>query len=447
MKNHNTDLEENEKVIDRDGGQDSFHWNPYADQPHNIAPKRDRFWHHFKFAASYLGLVRSNLYKALPVLVRYRRYKKNLFRVPAPLKKPFAVSVSPPLAGQEKPIIQALLELGISQSLVRIPSWESEKLPEYQQFLDLLHRQGIETGTALLQRREDVLQASRWERFVDQVFSRLEGGKCSFFEIGHAWNRTKWGVWDHKEYMQLAHAAFSTAEKYQVKLVGPAVIDFEFHLYPQILRLFPFDKISSLLYVDRVGAPENKQFGWDTPKKAALLRAIVDKCARSDKKIWITEVNWPLQGTGKYSPAAGKPNVSEEEQANFLVRYCVLVLATGFIERIYWWQLVAPGYGLIDTRENKWRKRPAFFAMKTMVSILEGAIFEGRFAHPEAEVFVFCKGKDVFAVGWTRGKAVEYVFPEKIAKILDREGQKISVTGNKVSLDASPKYIFLQVSA
>jgi hypothetical protein len=37
--------------------------------------------------------------------------------------------------------------------------------------------------------------------------------------------------------------------------------------------------------------------------------------ARGRAGLWITEVNWPLAGTGAFSPAAGKPNVGEDEQA------------------------------------------------------------------------------------------------------------------------------------
>ena len=106
------------------------------------------------------------------------------------------------------------------------------------------------------------------------------------------------------------------------------------HLYPAILPRIPFNVFSSLLYVDRMGAPENRQFGWDLQRKASLLKAVVDTCGMGKKPLRITEMNWPLKGTGKYSPVSGKPNVSEEDQADYLVRYYVLSLASGFIRRI-----------------------------------------------------------------------------------------------------------------
>ena len=350
-----------------------FEWNPYADQPHNVAPKKERFWYHFRFAPGYFSLLLSNVRKALPVLARYRKYKKSMYETPSLLHHPFGVSVSPHSQRNEE-VLNTLKQLGVQQALIRIPSWEKENLNFYERFIGQVKEGGFDIILSLLQRREDVRNPKTWERYLDDVFSRFRSFG-SFFEIGHAWNRTKWGVWDYREYLRLAEPSVSLAKKHDVKLIGPAVIDFEFHLYPIVLKKIAFDKITSLLYVDRAGAPENTQFGWDASKKVALLRAVVDSCLEEKRDIWITEMNWPISGTGKYSPAVGKMNVTEEEQANYLVRYFVLCLSTGFIDRIYWWQLVAPGYGLIDNRPKDWRKRPSFFAMKALVERLEGSLF------------------------------------------------------------------------
>ncbi len=419
-----------------------FRWNPYTDQPHNIAPRKERFWHHFKHAGSYVSLVLSNLRKARPVLNVYRQYRKKMYREHVSIESPFALSVSPSDERNEE-VIEELKELGICKSLVRIPSWEKEKLEVFEKFFERLTENKIELTIALLQQRDDLLYPFRWKNFLEDVMSRF-AQFSSFFEIGHAWNRTKWGVWDYKEYLKLANPAVSLAEKYDVKLVGPAVIDFEFHLYPPVLKNIPFDKVSSLLYVDRMGAPENTQYGWDMPRKVALLKAIIDGSSRAKRDLWITEMNWPLKDTGKYSPASGKPNVSEEEQANFLVRYFILCTASGFVERIYWWQLVAPGYGLIDSRGSEWRKRPGFYAMKTLVSQLERSSFTGKVQHPHAEIFSFHKGGLKFVVCWTKGPVVDYSFSDRVIRVLSRDGKEISANSGRVKIEPSPKYVFLE---
>ena len=419
-----------------------FRWNVYADQPHNVALKKDRLRYHLKHTASYFGFLASNIRRAVPILSRYREYRKKMYAEPVKIESPVALSVSPSEERAEE-VLELLKETGVRKTLVRIPSWERGKLDVFEKFFKLLPKYDIELTIALLQQRNDVFNPSRWQQFLEEVFSRF-GRTASFFEVGHAWNRTKWGVWSYREYLKLALPAVSLAEKYNVKLVGPAVIDFEFHLYPPVLNAIPFSKVSSLLYVDRMGAPENLQYGWDTSRKIALLKAVVDGSCGRKRDLWITEVNWPLKVAGKYSPASGKPNVSEEEQANYLVRYFILCLASGLVERIYWWQLVAPGYGLIDSRKKEWRKRPSFYALKAMVSLLEGSTFTGIIPHPEALIFSFCKGKNNFVVCWTKGAPGEYVFPRRITGMLSRDGEEIPFKDDRIKIDGCPKYVFIE---
>lgn len=428
--------------------KETFRWNRYADQPHNVAPKKERLRHHFKHTGSYFSLLFSNLGKLAPGLRSYRKYRKFQYREKVRIADPFAVGVSP-LGNRNEEVVALLEEIGVKKTLVRIASWEKGHFEKIEILLDLLEERGIDIIFAVLQQRDDVLNPDQWEAFLDEAFSRFH--KFSpYFEIGHAWNRTKWGVWDYTEYLRLAERSVSLAEKHNVKLVGPAVIDFEFHLYPPILKKVPFDIASSLLYVDRMGAPETKQAGWDTSKKLALLRATVDVCLE-DRPLWITEVNWPLKGTGKYSPASGKPNVTEEEQADYLVRYYVLCLATGFVERIYWWQLLAPGYGLIDSRDEPRRKRPSFFAFKTIVSFLRDSEFQGTISNPMAEIFVFHREGACFVVIWAKDKshwgkslALDSFLPGQVDRVVGRGGEDIPVQDGQIEINGSPKYVFYE---
>jgi hypothetical protein len=417
-----------------------FAWNEFADQPHNVAPRRERLRHHLKHAGSYFGLTAANSALALPVLRRYRQHMKLMHRRPVELGTPFAVSCSPAGTRSEE-VVEALKTAGIRQTLVRIPSWEKGELARYEAFIRLIRREGIEVVAALLQRRDDVLDPASWTGFLDDVFSSFSS-LCSHFEVGHAWNRTKWGVWDHREYIKLARAAVPLAEKHSVRLAGPAVIDFEFHLYAPTLRAVAFDRVTSLLYVDRTGAPENAQFGWTTAKKIALWRAIVDASYKEPKGCWITETNWPLEGAGEYSPAPGKPCVTEEEQANYLVRYFIICLASGLIERVYWWQLAAPGYGLIDNRSREWRKRPGYFALRQMAGLLEDSRFEGKERDAGAEIFRFRKGSRPFAVCWTRRGTADHEFSPAPRRIIGRDGEERPAGSARVRIEERPQYVF-----
>ena len=426
--------------------KETFRWNPYADQPHNVAPKKERLRFHIKHAGSYFPLLFSNLRKLAPGLSLYRKYRKFQYKEKVRITDPFGIAVSP-LENRNEEVVALLEETGAAKTLVRIASWEKDRFEKIEALLELLKEREIDIIFAVLQQRDDVLYPDKWEAFLEAVFSRFR--KFSpYFEIGHAWNRTKWGVWDYTEYLSLAERAVTLAEKHNAKLLGPAVIDFEFHLYLPVFEKVPFDVASSLLYVDRMGAPETKQAGWDTSKKLALLRAAVDVCLE-ERPLWITEFNWPLKGTGKYSPASGKPNVTEEEQADYLVRYYVLCLATGYVERIYWWQLLAPGYGLIDSREEMWRKRPSFFAFKTMVSMLRDSEFQGTISDPIAEIFVFYREGESFVVIWTKDKvnwdkslALKNLLPGQVDRVVGRDGEEIPVQGGQIEINGSPKYVF-----
>jgi hypothetical protein len=418
-----------------------FEWNEFADQPHNVAPRSERTRHHIKHWPTYFSLAAADLVYGLPGLWLYRGYRKAMHRKPVVITPDmFAVSISPE-SGRNEEVLELLRETGVRQTLVRIPSWEKDKLDSYERFAGLIRSRDFGLTAALLQRREDVFRAEAWSAFLEDVFRRFRPF-CSFYEIGHAWNRTKWGVWDYTEYLRLARPAAALAGKYGAKLVGPAVIDFEFHLYPPILRAVSFDKISSLLYVDRVGAPENAQFGWTTAMKIALFKAVADSSARRPCDCWITEVNWPLKNAGRYSPASGRPNVTEEEQADYLVRYYVICLASGLIERVYWWQLIAPGYGLIDSRDDPWRRRPAYFALKTMVRQLAGSVFIGKVKDIAGEIYLFRKAAEDFAVCWTNVAPLEHEFSKPVRKVLSRDGRESESSNNRVKIEGSPKYVF-----
>jgi hypothetical protein len=465
-----------------------FEWNPLADQPHNVAPRSERFRHHLRHVGSYFEIAGANLRRLVPGLRRYRYTMKHLYREPVAIPPgAFGCGVSPApgsvpglapaVSGSGEAGDASVLDLfgatGAFRALVRVASWERETgiLAAREAFVRALRARGVDVVLALLQRRADVLDPGSWRAFLEEVFGRF-APLASAFEIGHAWNRTKWGVWDHREYLHLAEPAFELAPRFGAKLAGPAVIDFEFHLYPVTLPRLPFDAVTSLLYVDRMGAPENGQFGWTATMKLALLKAAIDTTARpgAGRGLWITEVNWPLAGTGAFSPASGKPNVSEDKQADFLVRYYVLCLASGLAERVYWWQLVAPGYGLVDNRESPWRRRPAFRAFAALRARLEGSVFEGRGAGPDdlvgggagrggtargdaprvsgVEVFRFRKDGCAFAICWAPGGGpVELAFAAPVAAVLDREGREIpsaSVAPQKISIDGSPKYVLFK---
>jgi len=192
--------------------------------------------------------------------------------------------------------------------------------------------------------------------------------------VGNAINRAKWGFYSVSEYLdfyQVFQAARDNCAP-SIKLCGPAIIDFEYHQTARALfntRTIKFDQVSALLYVDRCGHPMNRQLGFfDTTRKIQLLHSLAALSLKVvNPKLIITEVNWPLKGTAPHAPTSETECVSEQEYENYMVAYHQMALATQMVETVYWHQLMAPGYGLVDTRDGRLQTREAFGRYQRMV--------------------------------------------------------------------------------
>jgi hypothetical protein len=185
--------------------------------------------------------------------------------------------------------------------------------------------------------------------------------------------------------------------------------------------------------------------GLDTVDKVTLLRAIAEIGCNSSDRCWITEVNWPLW-EGPHSPAGKTVSVGEEAQANYLTRYYLLALGTGLVERVYWWRLIARGYGLV-TPENdgSLRRRPAWSALRTLISQLEGAEFQGPSGTMDG-VFLYHFSRDDgdVVVGWSLEPEAKATLPRPAVEVVGRDGQSLPMTGDvEVKLGPAPIYFRL----
>ncbi len=289
-----------------------------------------------------------------------------------------------------------------------------------------LHARGNAVAIALVQDREAVRNANSWREMVLFAVEKTRDF-ADFYEVGHATNRSKWGVWDFADYAKLLAPAIEAKKAFPgIRLTGPACIDFDLHNLPGLLSLVPpgtFSALSQHLYVDRRGAPENFQGKFDLVGKCAVHRAVAKTYGFAEEKIIISEVNWPLKGVETYSPCAAffcepgaptasPPNVSEEDYAKFMCRYWLLAIASGHASRIYWWRLVHRGFGLIDDSDaENWRPMPAFAALKDMLARLAGSRFECRLSETPDEPFAFKFSRrdgSSFKVVWTLDSFPEF---------------------------------------
>ena len=329
--------------------------------------------------------------------------------------------------------------------MLRLHPWDDDHRDE-EHLAEALFSQGHEIAFAIPQNRDLVRDRKRWRDAVEELGARFSPfGR--HFQIGQAINRSKWGIWTQGEYVDLyLEAAEILRRKDGIEVLGPSVIDFEFQAILALVNNrtpgLHFDIVSSLLYVDRRGAPENRQMGLDTVDKVTLLRAIADVGRNCSDRCWITEVNWPLW-EGPHSPAGKTVSVGEEEQADYLVRYYLLALGTGLVERVYWWRLIARGYGLISPEsDGSLRGRPAWDALRTLIDQVEGATFNGPLPAPEgAFLYSFkCDEREV-VVGWSVATGARAKLPCPASEAVSRDGRSVPVTGQvEIELGPSPVY-------
>jgi hypothetical protein len=427
--------------------RDRIVWDRLSDQPHSHAGRLARarvriadLGDHARSAAALAG--------ALP---RIRRRYRELARPRAPFPWPGAGVALRPWPADPEGLLAAFDELGLGQALVRLHPWE-ERDDEELELARALAERGVELTFTLPQSRELVRDPARWRAAIERLAERFTP-LSRRFQIGQAINRSKWGVWSYGEYLELAAVAAEILRRRRpdVELGGPAVIDFEAHATAAVVnRRHPslrFAALASLLYVDRRGAPENRQLGFDTLGKVTMLAAIADTSRLvAPGRQWITEVNWPL-AEGPHSPAGRRVAVDEERQADYLARFYLMALGSGLVERVFWWQLVAKGYGLVDPGPEGLRRRPAFDALAAFTRALPaGAVCHGALAAPPPARllrFVLADGGELVA-GWSAGGAIEVELPAPPRAIVERDGREAPAgAGRRVALGSATRYFRL----
>ncbi|MFA7092252.1 MAG: hypothetical protein WC149_10410 [Arcobacteraceae bacterium] len=373
-----------------------FVWDYYSDQPHVIKDKNYKKMMRQKHWFDYVKLVITNIFiYPLSVLfmpfLRSKSVNTSLF---------FGMGVNLDKGLDQ---VELIRELGCKNILIRVPLSDIANLESYVEFAKYFY--DCEITINILQDRNHIEHNMMLQESLTNIFVAFKG-IAKNFQIGNAINRMKWGFFSVKEYLDFYEIAYNIKRNsfQEYNLIGPSVIDFEYHYTIRALfnqyRLY-FDKVSALLYVDRRGAPENVQMGsYDTSKKINLLYSIASLSKRSSNKLVITEANWPISNTKPYAPTSEHECVSVETYARYMLRYYLLALGTKKVETIFWHQLIAPGYGLIDNRGGLVLKRPAYEVFKTMIDFLQESEVL-RFSHSKNKYVLTCqKNNRKFDILW-----------------------------------------------
>jgi len=193
--------------------------------------------------------------------------------------------------------------------------------------------------------------------------------------------------------------------------------------------------------------------GKKAPEKVDLvktLEAIREECktnAGEEKPIWITEVGFSLP-VKQASEAMVK---TEDDQANFLIRYMGLAAANGIgqFQIMYISDIGDFKAGLFD-RKKTWRKQA--YAVKNMMKVLPEPVLVKKLAEGADGIFAYVfkgTGDKETIMAWNTGKeAVEHEFEMKGSELtlVSRDGEKKALKASggkvKVALTQSPVYIY-----
>ena len=415
--------------------KEPFAWDNYSDQPALLKDKvykkemrKNQLFSLLKTAISALIILPISL-TSMP-FVRRREIKQTKF-----------ISLGVDFEREVESTNILLAELNVKNILLRCKLWELDKLDKLKEFAQ--EHSDKKVVLKILQDRENIEDLTLLEKNLKTIFTKLDG-LIDIYEIGSTINRTKWGFFSVDEYNHFFQVAYKLKKSQfpNIKLIGSGVIDFEYHFTAHTLFNFfkyTYDGVSSLLYVDRRGAPENTQLGFTLSDKIAWLSTMVWLSPKTNKELHITETNWPLKGTAPYAPTSEKECIDEESYANFMLRYYLLAFASQQVDSVSWHQLIAPGYGLVDNRDGI-KKRAAFQTFKYMLQTLQNAQFLRLDITRNYYILQCLVDEKLLQIHWSLIDTT--LQNEEFFTVYDRDGQRI----NKETLDIGekPSYIYIK---
>jgi len=411
-----------------------FKWDIYSDQPAQLKDKAFKKQMRSSQKNSFIKMIFTALC-ILPIslvampFVKKKEVKSEDF---------FSIGID----FQRNPVEtnELLKELESTNILLRFKLWEMDSLTELKHFLEPHKEKKI--ILKIMQDRENIEDLELLEKNLNQVFSQLNT-IVDIFEIGTTINRAKWGFFSIDEYNSFYEVAFNLKKKSysHIKLIGSGIIDFEYHFTAQTLFNFfkyKYDGISSLLYVDRRGAPENTQLGFTLSDKIAWLNTMIWLSPKVAQKLYITEVNWPITGTSPYAPTSEYECIDEELYGDYMLRYYLLSLASQQVDSVSWHQLIAPGYGLIDNRKNI-NKRSAFYTYKYMSQTLKYAQFLRLDIKRDYYILQFLVNEQLLQIHWSLKNTT--LKNEDFFDVFDKNGK--TMKEEILYIGSSPLYIYI----
>jgi len=415
--------------------QEPFKWDNHSDQPYQLKDKQFKTQMRKKELLSLVKTFSTALVMipialvSMPFIKRKEVKAKNFFSIGVDYQR------------EPEKTLELLDELGVQRILLRFKLWEMDSLDRLKAFI--LKNSNRKIILKIIQDRENIEDLELLKNNLRTIFLELNA-LIDIYEIGSTINRAKWGFFSVREYNQFYKVAYTLKKEEftDIKLIGSGVIDFEYHYTAHTLFNFEnykYDGTSALLYVDRRGAPENTQLGFNISDKLALLSTMVWMSSKTKHSLHITETNWPISKTAPYAPTSEYECVSEELYADYMLRYYLLTFASQQVDSLSWHQLIARGYGLVDNIDG-FRKRSAFYTFKYMLQILNNAQFLRLDIKRDYYILQFLTNNKVLQIHWSLKETT--LKNEEFFDVFDMNGKPIK--DKTLEIGSSPIYIYIK---
>ncbi|MFL2754504.1 MAG: lipopolysaccharide kinase InaA family protein [Gammaproteobacteria bacterium] len=423
----------------------SYVWDYYSNQPHVLNNKKLKRKIALMSWFANLKIITSSCYALFAGPYFYFKNKKFFERKIDSFG--LCVNLDKPVGSQKfisnDELIEMIDELAINNILVRIPLADFDNIEKYIRFIKKLQDRDI--LVCILQDREHIEEKYLTKQRLDYIFSNLSN-EVNTFQIGNSINRKKWAFVSIDEYFSFFKIAYDLKNNKfpNIKLLGSNIIDFDLPFFARSIFHFKsifYDGIATQLYVDRRGGPEEKQLGFDTVSKIKAYSALARASRNTANELYITEVNWPLQGMRRWSPSA-EYLIDESYQSRYMIRYYLLMLASGKVKKCYWHQLVAPGYGLVNNLDGEIKKRDAYFCLKCMVNMLSDGKIKKFIQEKNLYCLIVEKENFVIEAIWSIDKNNSFK-SEPSQEILDIRG-KILETKSSPFIEITDEVIYIK---
>lgn len=345
-----------------------FSWDKYSDQPYVIKDKAYKKAMRKKELKDYLKMFFTSFF-VIPFATLIMKFFKAKDFVSN--KDFIGLGVNLDKGDIQQSLVE---ELGVKNLIIRVFLNDIKNIDSYVNFAKSFNTKEKKSILInIVQDRENIENLALFKKNLELIFEKFKD-LSDEFQIATTINRLKWGFYSAKEYLDFYNVAFNLRnDKYpHIKLLGPSVIDFEYYFNARAMFNFyniKYDITSALLYVDRRGSPKNTQYGiFDLKNKIDLLYSLVKLSSKTKSNdIYITETNWPISNTAPYAPTSEKECVCLEDYTKYMLDYFKIAKDSGKIRKVYWHQLIAKGYGLVDNTNGNIVKYPQFYAFKEML--------------------------------------------------------------------------------